>query len=112
MLLLAVAVAGLALDAVPGADQGPVKANPPSGAVRTYETDIRPLFQAKCVRCHGDKARKADLDLRTLAGALKGGESGTAIVPGKPDESLLYEKVHAGAMPPGKPDRLSEGEVK
>ena len=112
MLLIALAVAGLALDALPGADQEPVKANPPGGAVRTYETDIRPLFQAKCVRCHGDKARKADLDLRTLAGALKGGESGAAIVPGKPDESLLYEKVHAGAMPPGKPDRLSEAEVK
>jgi hypothetical protein len=63
------------------------------------------------VRCHGDKRRSADLDLTTPAGILKGGESGPAVVPGKPDKSPLYEKLHAGAMPPGKKDRLSEAEV-
>ena len=52
------------------------------------------------MRCHGEKVRKADLDLRTPAGVLKGGESGPAVVAGKPDKSLLYEKVHKGEMPP------------
>jgi mono/diheme cytochrome c family protein len=93
--------------AAPGADREP--GAPP--APPTFDKDILPLFQAKCVRCHGDKMHKADLDLRTLAGAMKGGESGAAIVPGKPDESLLFEKVHGGAMPPGKKDGLSDGEV-
>ena len=78
----------------------------------SYEADIQPLFRAKCVRCHGGETRKADLDLRTTAGVLKGGESGPVIVHGKPDESLLYEKVHSGEMPPEKKDRLSEAEVK
>jgi cytochrome c553 len=73
--------------------------------------DVIDLFQAKCVRCHGGKHTRAGLDLRTLAGPLKGGESGPAVVPGKPQESLLFEKVHSGAMPPGKKDRLGEGEV-
>jgi hypothetical protein len=76
-----------------------------------FETDIRPLLEAKCLRCHGDKTRKADLDLRTLATILKGGESGPAVVPGKPEMSLLFEKVHEGMMPPGKKDRLLEAEV-
>jgi mono/diheme cytochrome c family protein len=76
-----------------------------------FETDVRPLFEAKCLRCHGDKVRKADLDLRTLPTILKGGESGPALVPGKPDTSLLFEKVHEGTMPPGKKDRLGEPEV-
>ncbi len=73
--------------------------------------DIRPLFQAKCWRCHGENPHKAELDLTTLAGVLKGGESGPVVVPGKPDESLLYEKVHSGSMPPVKKDRLSAAEV-
>src|SRR5262249_29355753 len=62
-------------------------------------------------RCHGDEPRKAELDLTTLAGILKGGESGQAVVAGKPDESLLYEKVQSGAMPPLKKDRLSPAEL-
>ncbi len=78
----------------------------------TFEADIQPLFRAKCVRCHGGEARKADLDLRTVVGVLKGGESGPAIVRGQPSKSLLYEKVHSGEMPPDEKDRLSEGEIK
>src|SRR5438876_10477866 len=64
--------------------------------------DVRPLFQAKCVRCHGGETAKADLDLRTHGATLKGGETGPVVVPGKPEKSLLFEKVHEGMMPPGK----------
>src|SRR5262245_26352778 len=77
----------------------------------TYEGDIRPVLQAKCAKCHGDKVRKGDLDLTTPAGILKGGESGKALVPGKPDDSLLFEKVHKGEMPPKKEGRLAEADV-
>src|SRR5262245_32097207 len=87
-----------------GFDQGPEKS---SAKAPNYQDHIRPLFQAKCFRCHGDKVRKADLDLMTHTSVLKGGESGAVVVPGKPEESLLYEKVHAGIMPPGTKDRLS-----
>src|SRR5256885_15971048 len=92
-------------------------APPPASAEKTispppiFEADIRPLFQTKCAKCHGEKVRKAGLDLTTAAGILKGGESGRAIVPGKPDESLLFEKVHTGAMPPKKEGRLEEAAV-
>src|SRR5712692_4093028 len=57
-----------------------------------FTTDIFPLFQAKCLRCHSGKTPKAELDLSTLPGVLKGGESGPVVVPGKPQESLLLEK--------------------
>ena len=108
-LCLALAMAGVAPNVLSSDDASEGRqssAKPPS-----FVEDIRPLFQAKCWRCHNAKARKADLDLTTVAGILKGGESGPAIVPRKPNESLLYEKVHGGAMPPGKKDRLSELEV-
>lgn len=77
----------------------------------TFQKDIGPLFLAKCGRCHGEMARKADLVLTTFAGVLKGGETGPVVVPGKPEESLLYKKVLMGAMPPGKKDRLGETEL-
>ncbi len=78
----------------------------------SYKADIRPLIQAKCLVCHGDKTRKADLNLTTPAGVLKGGESGPVIVPGQPDKSLLYEKVHGGEMPPDEKDHLTAAEIK
>ena len=92
--------------------QGTGGKKPAAGNVAPqFEADILPLFQAKCLRCHGDKTRKAELDLRTPAGVFKGGESGAAVLPGKPEKSLLYEKVLDGTMPPGKKNRLSEAEV-
>jgi mono/diheme cytochrome c family protein len=73
--------------------------------------DVHKLLQARCVMCHGEKVKKADLDLSTAAGLLQGGESGKVVVAGKPDESPLFEKVHSGAMPPKKTDRLAEAEI-
>jgi mono/diheme cytochrome c family protein len=76
-----------------------------------FETDVLPLLQANCLRCHGEKAKKADLDLRTRSGILKGSESGPVVRPGKPQESPLYEMVHGGRMPPGKTNKLGPAEV-
>ena len=89
-----------------GADPQPAKEKSPS-----FVGEILPILQAKCWRCHGEKVRRADLDLRTPASILAGGETGPAVVPGKPDDSLLYENVHGGAMPPNKKDPLSKAEV-
>jgi mono/diheme cytochrome c family protein len=61
---------------------------------------IIPLMLLRCAACHGHRRREADLDLRTPAGMLKGGKSGAVIVPGKPAESLLIQRVHAEEMPP------------
>src|SRR5579872_6900318 len=78
----------------------------------SFKEDIRPLLQAKCVRCHTGKAAKNELDLTTPAAILKGGLSGPAVEPGKPEQSLLYEKVQKGLMPPpSKKDPLAPNEV-
>src|SRR5580765_3331653 len=88
------------------ADANAAAADPPD-----FETDVAPIFKAKCHKCHGETERKADLDLRSLAGLLKGGESGPAITAKDPEQSLLFEKVTAGEMPPAKKDRLTEAEL-
>jgi mono/diheme cytochrome c family protein len=68
-----------------------------------FNGQIRPLLQAHCTECHGEAEKpKAGLDLRLRSLVLKGGKSGPAVVPGKPADSLLIEKVSAGDMPPGK----------
>ena len=67
----------------------------------TYERDIRPIFRAHCFDCHGSQAEiEGGLDLRLVRFLKKGGESGPAIVPGRPAESRLFERVRLGEMPP------------
>src|SRR6476469_5658394 len=53
------------------------------------ENDVLPIFQMRCVVCHGKRKQEAGLDLRFQASRLKGGKSGPALVPGNPDQSLL-----------------------
>jgi len=64
---------------------------------------VKPLLDQKCVACHGTEKQEGGLRLDT-ADILKGGDSGPAVVPGKPDESLLIravQKTHEDlAMPP------------
>ncbi|HET6883626.1 MAG TPA: DUF1553 domain-containing protein, partial [Pirellulales bacterium] len=71
------------------------------GAETTYEQHVRPILKAHCFQCHGEEGqRKGGLDLRLKRFIEKGGESGAAIVPSKPEESLLVEKIRSGEMPP------------
>jgi mono/diheme cytochrome c family protein len=73
----------------------------------TFEQHIRPIFKAHCFHCHGEEAEhEGSLDLRQVRLMAKGGDSGEAIVAGKPGESLLLQRIEAGEMPPpekGKP---------
>ncbi len=58
-----------------------------------FETKVRPLLVERCIECHGEKKQKGDLRLDSKGGWEKGGESGPALVPGKPEESLLIKAV-------------------
>lgn len=80
---------------------------------------VWPMFQEKCLACHGkDEAKiKGGLDMRTLASTLKGGDSeATSLVPGKPEGSPLYlaaTRTHEEweAMPPKEKDALTEAQL-
>ena len=65
-----------------------------------FEKDIRPIFKAHCFQCHGENGKEeGDLDVRLKRLLLEGGEHGPAIVTGRPDASLLFQKVRDGKMP-------------
>lgn len=74
--------------------------------IEFFEKKIRPLLVTHCSECHAVDAKKlgGGLLLDSRDGVRKGGESGVAIVPGKPDESLLIKAVRYGddtvKMPP------------
>jgi len=59
----------------------------------TYAGDIKAIFDKSCVKCHGAEKPKAKLRLDNLEGALKGGENGKVIEPGKSADSVLVHNV-------------------
>ena len=58
-----------------------------------FEKRIRPVLSERCLGCHGPIAPRANLRVSSRTGLLQGGDSGPAIVPGKPDESRLYQAI-------------------
>lgn len=55
-----------------------------------FETEIKPIIQAACFKCHGGEKVKGKLKLDTKSNAMKGGENGACIIPGKPGDSSFY----------------------
>lgn len=97
-------LAGTALSADGSAQLSP-------DALKFFETDVRPLLALHCYKCHGAEKQKGGLRLDHVSTMLSGGESGAAVVPGKPDESLLIEAVNYESfeMPPA--GKLSEKQI-
>jgi len=76
-----------------------------------FDREIAPLLVRRCLDCHSGTEKKGMLDLSRAESATKGGESGAAIVPGKSADSLLWQRVRDGEMPPKKPLLKEETEL-
>lgn len=88
---------------VPAEDAKPVAAK-----TLSFEADIVPILQARCAKCHGGEKLEAGLDVRRRFTLVKGGDSGPSLVIGKPDESLVLERVVKNEMPPPDEGRLDD----
>ena len=82
-------------------------ATPTPEGIAFFESKIRPVLVEHCYQCHSaaafrDGKLKAELFVDSRAGMEKGGESGSAIVPGKKAESLLLSAIEYDRfeMPP------------
>jgi hypothetical protein len=81
-----------------------------------FDQKVAPILNKSCIPCHSGVEGSGKLDMTSRAGLLKGGVSGTAIVPGKPKESLLVKAVHyegrqmppQGKLPKAERDILTE----
>ena len=94
LLILSIAVVG-----TPALSSEPAQELPKS--TPQYEGAVRRVLKTHCFQCHGEAGViEGGLDLRLRRLALKGGESGPAVDPAKPVESLLLQRVVDGEMPP------------
>ncbi|MGD9647962.1 MAG: PSD1 and planctomycete cytochrome C domain-containing protein [Pirellulales bacterium] len=77
-----------------------------------FRERVAPVLEARCVGCHRGVTARADLSLDTREGLIQGGESGPAITPGKPDESLLVDMI-SGVEPsmPKDAERLTAADI-
>ena len=81
-----------------------------------FESKVRPLLVERCIECHGPEKQKGGLRLDTRAGWQAGGEHGSPVVPGKPEESLLVKAVRSAdknlqVHPEEKGGKLGEAEI-
>jgi hypothetical protein len=97
----------LTLQARPGTRKIDVSKLPPIAAKSgvTYATDIKPIFDQSCVKCHSGEKPKGKLRLDTLENVLKGGSDGKVIEAGNSAASVLVHNIaHVGDeddyMPP------------
>ena len=110
--------AALILTLTPGTVQRTVNAGEnPAARPEFYTTQVKPIFDANCARCHEGTNHRGGLNLDTRASLLKGGHDGPAIVPGDPANSMLIKLIrHEGPkgdpmdMPPKRP-KLSDADM-
>ena len=65
-----------------------------------FEKHVRPLLIRRCYSCHSARSKpiRGELKLDTRRGWQTGGESGPAIRPGRPDDSLLLQAIRHGCL--------------
>ena len=104
LTVLVLSACGLATTVV--ADEAPKKDDRPL----VFESNIQPLLSRRCGKCHNDKTRKGGLELSTIAGLRRGGESGESVLADQLDDSLLWQMIDSGDMPPEGEPRLTDSE--
>ena len=75
-----------------------VEPKPANGGINQH--DVLPIVLLRCTVCHGPRKQEGDLDLRTPASMLAGGNSGPALVAGDADASLMIQRIESQACPP------------
>jgi hypothetical protein len=104
-ITLILAAAGFAAVRLSAADVDWSKLPPASSQTGvTFDKDIAPIFNASCVRCHGEQRARAELRLDSLDGVLKGTKDGVVLTAGDSANSQIVKAVSyldpKIAMPP------------
>ncbi len=82
-------------------------------AVEFFEKKVRPILVARCHECHAGDKHKGNLRLDSRAAVVAGGDTGTALVAGDPEKSLLVDAVRYGDLYQMPPDsQLPPEEIK
>ena len=77
---------------------------PPTNAARFFNARVAPILSKRCLGCHNEELKDGGISFLDRDSLLKGGSRGPALVPGKPEESVLIHAVRQEGdlkMPPG-----------
>jgi len=103
----------IAAGAAFGAAEAPMKEEASGGV--SFATTLWPVFQERCVSCHGPEKQKGDFRIDSPEAIMKAGENGAAVVPGKPEESLIVKLISLPAdhedIMPAKGDPLTPEQI-
>ena len=69
-----------------------------------YNSEIQPIFNSSCINCHSGSDAEEDLSLTSYDNLMNGGESGDVVIPYDHANSLLWQYITFGYMPPGNND--------
>jgi mono/diheme cytochrome c family protein len=69
------------------------------GPTVSFSTDILPIFESRCIGCHGGERTQEGLDLKTHASLMAGSSNGFVVTAGDAANSLLVELVADQKMP-------------
>jgi mono/diheme cytochrome c family protein len=107
LFCLAIAIAMLSVAAlVPNS-----AANQTHDQVSRFEQEILPILTVHCLKCHGQVAPQASLDLRTESSVLKGGKNGSVVVKGSALKSYLFQRIIDRSMPPSGEKPLGAAQI-
>ncbi len=76
----------------------------PEDGVRFFDARVAPILIKRCLPCHNEELKNGGISFLDGDSLLKGGKVGPAIVPGKPEESVLIHTIRRQGdlqMPPG-----------
>ncbi len=111
-------------EAATASSEGSVDDGPPDAEllarvpsrIALYQSAVAPLFSKRCAKCHSGEKPAARLRIDDYAALIEGGLSGPGIVPGKPDDSLVCQRIrlpptHDDRMPPEDETPMTKDEV-
>lgn len=82
----------------------------PASTGVSYSANVKPIFDAKCIKCHGVESTKEGLDMQTYENLMAGSRNGSVITPGNADDSELVRLIVRGKMP-NRGQKLSDEEI-
>jgi WD40 repeat protein len=65
----------------------------------SWTGEVAPLIEKRCAGCHGGEAKMGEYSVNTYATVVSGGNHGRAVVPGRPDDSFLYQLITGKGYP-------------
>lgn len=82
----------------------------PAGDPPMFEDGVQSILAAKCGHCHGERVQKGELDLSTMDGVRRGGESAEPLLAESIDDGRLWSVIIDGEMPPDDEPPLTDTE--